>query len=169
MTRITWLKLGLSMAALCLMGLSGLASRQSNHSHSLACDDQWSDSNKAQHCEMRETTVPAGGVLSVDGQRNGGISIKGADRSDVLVRARVQSRANTDAEAQAITTQIKVETGGQRIYASGPEMAGDRNWSVSYEILVPRQSDLSLNAHNGGISISDVRGQINFTTQNGGV
>jgi DUF4097 and DUF4098 domain-containing protein YvlB len=68
-----------------------------------------------------------------------------------------------------MATQIRVESGGQRIYATGPETASGRNWSVSYEVFVPRQSDLSLTAYNGGISVSDVRGQINFTTLNGGV
>jgi DUF4097 and DUF4098 domain-containing protein YvlB len=135
----------------------------------MTCDDQWSDGNRAQHCEIREATIPApGGVLTVDGQKNGGISVKGADRSDVLVRARVQTRADTDDEARAMATQIRVETGG-RIYATGPETASGRSWSVSYEVFVPRQSDLSLTAFNGGISISDVRGQINFSTINGGV
>jgi len=155
---------------MCLIGLSGLAWGQRHKSHSLSCDDQWSDSNKAQHCEMREATIAApAGVLSVDGQRNGGISIKGSDRSDVLIRARVQTRADTDADAQAMATQIRVETGGSRVYASGPETRGDRNWSVSYEIFVPHQSDLSLTAHNGGIAVADVRGKINFNTMNGGV
>jgi hypothetical protein len=175
MNRISWLRLGLAMVALCLLGLSGLASSgllsgQKHHSQSLTCDDQWSDGDKAQHCEVREVTIAApAGTLTVDGQKNGGISIKGADRADVLIRARVQTRADTDAEAQAMATQIRVETGGQRVYASGPETDKGRNWSVSYEVFVPHQSDLSLTAYNGGISIADVRGKINFTTLNGGL
>jgi DUF4097 and DUF4098 domain-containing protein YvlB len=40
---------------------------------------------------------------------------------------------------------------------------------VSYEILVPRRSDVSVKTHNGGISFSDVRGRIEFEAQNGGV
>jgi DUF4097 and DUF4098 domain-containing protein YvlB len=34
---------------------------------------------------------------------------------------------------------------------------------------VPRRSDLSLEAHNGGIAIADVNGRIDFTALNGGV
>ena len=34
---------------------------------------------------------------------------------------------------------------------------------------MPRRSDLSLTAHNGGISINDVSGRIGFKTMNGGV
>jgi DUF4097 and DUF4098 domain-containing protein YvlB len=35
--------------------------------------------------------------------------------------------------------------------------------------MVPQRSDLSLSASNGGISISDVQGKIDFKTTNGGV
>jgi DUF4097 and DUF4098 domain-containing protein YvlB len=40
---------------------------------------------------------------------------------------------------------------------------------VSYEVFVPRRTDLSLKSHNGGISIHDVRGEITFEAVNGGV
>ena len=40
---------------------------------------------------------------------------------------------------------------------------------MSFAIYTPRDSNLDLEARNGGISISDVRSQIAFRTQNGGV
>ena len=40
---------------------------------------------------------------------------------------------------------------------------------MSYEVFVPRRADLSLETHNGGISISEVNGKIEFTALNGGV
>ena len=45
----------------------------------------------------------------------------------------------------------------------------DAGWSVSYEVFVPQTTDLSLKTHNGGISISDVRGRMEFHAVNGGV
>jgi DUF4097 and DUF4098 domain-containing protein YvlB len=48
-------------------------------------------------------------------------------------------------------------------------MAHRAGWSVSYEIFVPQTTDLTLKTHNGGISISDVRGRIEFQAVNGGV
>jgi DUF4097 and DUF4098 domain-containing protein YvlB len=41
-------------------------------------------------------------------------------------------------------------------------------WNVSYEIFVPQVTDLTVKTNNGGISISNVRGQIHFDTNNGG-
>ncbi len=56
------------------------------------------------------------------------------------------------------------------IRSNGPRR-GFRNssWSVSYEVFTPRDTDVRLDAHNGGIVIEDVRGDIDFDTTNGGV
>jgi DUF4097 and DUF4098 domain-containing protein YvlB len=51
--------------------------------------------------------------------------------------------------------------------ASNPDK--DHNWSVSYEIFVPRTTALALNTTNGGISIENVQAAIRFETTNGGV
>ncbi|MEI9973912.1 MAG: hypothetical protein WDO73_18790 [Ignavibacteriota bacterium] len=40
---------------------------------------------------------------------------------------------------------------------------------MSYEIFVPQNSDLNLKGNNGGMTVSDVRGQIHFDVNNGGV
>lgn len=53
--------------------------------------------------------------------------------------------------------------------ADGPRGDRQESWSVSYEIFVPQKIDLDLKAHNGGIRIADVSGQLEFETTNGGV
>jgi DUF4097 and DUF4098 domain-containing protein YvlB len=45
----------------------------------------------------------------------------------------------------------------------------DNNSSVSFQLVVPRSSNLKLTAHNGGITIANVDGTIEFETHNGGV
>ena len=40
---------------------------------------------------------------------------------------------------------------------------------MSFEIMVPTESDLSLEATNGGIAIADVVGDMDFRTTNGGI
>ena len=108
----------------------------------------------------------SGGNLTVDGKKNGGISVKGENRSDILVRACVQTWSNTEAEANNLAKSIRIETAGT-VRAEGAD--DEKNWSVSYQILVPRNTNLKLNAHNGGISISDVEGTLEFETKNGGL
>lgn len=136
---------------------------------SLTCNDNWNSDRLQGHCEIKEQTLPAGGAITVDGGRNGGVSVKGWDRGEVLVRARVQTSAPTQAEAVLLATHVRIETAGLRIHAEGPEQNDNAHWSVSFEIMVPRRSDLSLSASNGGISIIDVNGRIEFKTTNGGV
>jgi len=139
---------------------------------SLNCDDRNNsgNNNQSRFCEMREQTIAYGGRLTVDGGNNGGVSIKGWDNASVLVRAQVTSWATDEAAARSMVSAIHVDWSAGQVKASGPEnMDRQQNWSVSYEVFVPRNADLSLKAHNGGISIADVRGNIQFDTQNGGV
>ncbi len=142
----------------------------SGQDRKMDCNDNWGSDRYSSHCEIQEQTLSAtGGVLSVNGGRNGGVSIKGWERNNVLVRARIQTGAKTSQEAAELARQIKIETGGSQIRAEGPTDLEGKHWAVSYEIFVPQQSDLSLETYNGGISISDVRGQIEFKAHNGGV
>lgn len=136
----------------------------------LACRDNWQSSKLASHCEIKEQTLPASGsTITVDARQNGGVSVRGGDRNDILVRARIQTAASSQGEADELAKQIRIETAGMKIFATGPDSRRDYHWSVSYEILVPRRSDLSLESHNGGISISDVHGNLEFSAVNGGV
>ncbi|MGZ8844815.1 MAG: DUF4097 family beta strand repeat-containing protein, partial [Pyrinomonadaceae bacterium] len=84
-------------------------------------------------------------------------------------RSKVETRAPSQAEADSLAQQVRIETAALNIHAEGPESRDNYQWHVSYEIFVPRRSDLSLKAHNGGISIVEVNGRIDFRTTNGGV
>ena len=146
---------------------TGVAQKKSEAS--MTCRDNWSSDRLQGHCEINEQTLPAGGAISVDGGRNGGVAVKGWDRAEILVRSRIQTAASTKAEAEQLAKQIRIETAGLRIHAEGPEQSDKAHWSVGFEIMVPGRSDLSLSASNGGVSIADVHGKIDFKTTNGGV
>lgn len=163
-----WLRLSVFVAA--LLSLTGaLAFAQRDKDGSLSCRDNWYSDRLVGQCEMREQKMPAGGLLTVDASRNGGVAIKGWDQNEILVRARVQAAAASQGEADQLVKQIRIETSGGKVYAVGPESRKNYQWNVSYEIFVPKRSDLSLEAYNGGISIADVTGNIEFSGHNGGV
>jgi hypothetical protein len=130
--------------------------------------DSWGDSDYQQHCEVRESTMPAG-ALNVDAGQNGGIVIEGWDRNEIRVRAIVRASARESARARELTSQVQVQSGGGRVYATGPDNMRREWWSVSYRINVPKKNDLDLRANNGGITIVDVTGNMRFDTTNGGV
>jgi hypothetical protein len=167
---------GRSVLIAALMTFTGIAvvaqkEKVKDKDKSLTCrEDSWYNDRLVGNCEIREQTLAlSGGTIAIDGRQNGGVSIKGWDQNQVLVRARVQTGAPTAGEAQDLSRQIRIETGGAKIFASGPETRRDYNWNVSYEVFVPRRADLSIETHNGGIAISEVNGRIDFTALNGGV
>ena len=128
-------------------------------------------SRQARYCEVRESTMPGVNPIDVDASPNGGISIRGWDRAEAHVRARIQTYADTMAEAQALASAVRIEATGTIVRSDGPSQDRDngRNWSVSFEIQVPRTAMITLHTVNGGISIQDFRGTAKFTTRNGGV
>jgi hypothetical protein len=150
-------------------GVPLLAQLQDNGEKQMTCKNGGYDSDRARHCEIREQSLPAIGRLSVDAGRNGGATVKGWLRSDVLVRARIETSGETQANADSMASQVWIDGSGGQVQAKGPESVNNSWWSVSYEIFVPQSTDLTLKAHNGGINISDVRGQIRFDANNGGV
>jgi len=159
-----------ALFALALIGFTaGAIEAQKITKGSMQCRDNDGDDRSARHCEIKEQTLPSGGVITVDGKTNGGVSIKGWERNEVLVRAKIETRAPTQAEADSLAQQVRIETAALNIRAEGPDSRNDYQWYVSYEILVPNRSDLNLKAHNGGIAVSDVSGRIEFSTTNGGV
>ena len=164
--------LGRSVLIAALVTFTGVAAfAQRDRDRSLACrNDNYYNDRLVSNCEMREQTLaPSGGTIAIDGKQNGGVALKGWDQNQILVRARVQTGAPTAAEAQALGQQVRIETSGSKIFASGPENRRDFHWDVSYEVFVPRRADLSLETHNGGIAIADVNGRIDFSAVNGGV
>jgi DUF4097 and DUF4098 domain-containing protein YvlB len=157
----------LLLAILCLCGGSTFAQEKTQRGGSFCDNNNYSSGdNKVSHKELRESTVSAGGLVNVDARRNGGIRVRGENRADVLVRACVQTRGATDEEARTVARGIRIETGSTiRAEAATDET----NWAVSYEILVPRATNLKLATHNGGIHLSGVDGSIEFEAKNGGI
>ena len=160
-----------SLLALPVVLAAGVASAQSPEPR-MQCDDGergWAWFNRGEHfCEIREVTVPATGSLTVEGGPNGGIRVIGSDRRDVLVRAMINTWGDDEDEAREVAEQIVVHTDGE-IHAEGPDRDGDQGWSVGYEIFAPRETNLMLDTHNGGIMIDNVSGDLKFETTNGGV
>ncbi|HEY4088294.1 MAG TPA: DUF4097 family beta strand repeat-containing protein [Bryobacteraceae bacterium] len=139
-----------------------------NQEKQLSCEGQ-SYSDRARTCEIREQTTASVGLLNIDAGKNGGATIKGWTRGDVLVRTRVEGWGKTDAEAKAISSQVLIDTSGGRVQARGPESVDNSGWSISYEIFVPQATSLNVTTVNGGINISDVRGNLHFNATNGGI
>lgn len=158
-----------TLLSLAVLGFATGAAAQKRSDGGMQCREGRDDGRLYSHCEIKEQTLPAGGAISVDAGRNGGVSVKGWERNEILVRSKIETRAPTKVEADQLAGAVRIDTAALNIRADGPEPRDDYEWYVSYEVFVPRRSDLSLQAHNGGVSITDVNGRIDFKTLNGGV
>jgi hypothetical protein len=156
---------GWSMMVLAL--LSAPAVGQTTNLEDNTCDEISSD--RAYHCEIREETLAGGNPLRVDASPNGGIRVRGWDRNEVAIRARVVAYADSEANARRLASQVRVETAGGEITARGPDRGEDISFTVSYELSVPQNANLTLKTVNGGISVRDLHGTVNFDAVNGGV
>ena len=118
------------------------------------------------YCEIREFELPARSSLEVDAGPNGGIRVTGWDRDDVRLIARVQATSR-NGDPRDLVRSVEIRTGNV-IDASGPR--GSRSsWAVSYELWVPRSTSLLLAAHNGGIRLDSLEGDVAARTTNGGI
>src|SRR5262245_10688542 len=155
------------------LAMTGWAQLRDNRDTQLACNNIGRD--RPLYCQVHETSLGPSGMLDIEPGRNGGISVKGWAQNSVLIRARLEAWAENESEARLVASQIHVDTAGGRIRASGPEYDGSlgwersRRWAVSLEIFAPWNTDLKLDSHNGGITISDIRGRLEFQSHNGGI
>jgi len=129
-------------------------------------DDDWGD----RFCEIKEQMIqPGRGVIRVNAHPNGGVSVVGWDRNQIELRAEIRARARSEERAAEIGGEVEIVVTGTEISAEGPRTRGREWWSVNFELRVPRNSDLWVRAHNGGIDVTQVKGEIDLETLNGGL
>lgn len=134
------------------------------------CDRYAGDRDRETFCEIRDFTLKAPSrTLFLDGRENGGVSIYGWDRNEVLVKALISASADSRTEAQALARDIRIETEGERVRADGPFNRRYSSWSVSYEVWVPRKTNLDADTHNGGVAVEGVEGRMDLRAVNGGI
>ncbi len=132
------------------------------------CRHDWNDRPKV--CVVRETGFhPAGGTLTIDPSENGGVAVYGWDRDSIGVVAKIEAQANSESAAQAIADGVHIEAGGRAITARGPEIQRRASWAVSFDVYVPRHTDLSLETVNGPLSVEAVVGSMQLHALNGPV
>ncbi len=78
------------------------------------------------------------------------------------------AQARSDKDVEDIVSEVTVEI-GRVIRADGPRTDRRESWGVSYEVFVPRMSNLDLPTVNGGITLEGVSGRVQFAATNGGV
>ncbi len=153
---------------LTLTALSAFAQFRDNREKRLTCDQNRS-SNRPRFCKVTEQTVPSQSRWTIDAGQNGGVTVRGWSGRETLVRAKVESWGDSDSAASLLGGQVQADVTPGQVRATGPRSERNSGWAMSFEVFVPHTTDLNLQARNGGIHLSDVRGRLEFKTTNGGI
>jgi hypothetical protein len=159
--------IGLAAAALSTTTAALQAQRTDDEWLERCRSNQYDDSDRERHCMVTVERLRSTGSLTVDGHRNGAVSVYGWDGDSIVVHARIQASARTEAAARDIAEDVRIIVDGGRISAEGPSTEGREWWSVNFDIGVPHRTDLRLEVYNGPLGVEDVNGRLELTSRNG--
>lgn len=166
-TYLFWLLLGTIGVAAAQPGATGRQAPAPAFTLGCATEQPASPLQKV-HCETRTLTLPAppaGTPLVVQARAGGSLAVRAWAGPDVRVRARVTGRAATAELARAQVATLRLRPTGTTLEANTGPAAG--TWEVSYEVLVPPQTDMRLSTENGLLTLENVRGNLRLTTAAG--
>jgi hypothetical protein len=129
------------------------------------CRERDADHDEVRACEVLVETVPqAAGRIVVEASQNGAVEVRGWDRAEIEVHARIDAHAESMAEATRLARGVRLELAPGRIRALGVD---DRRGGVSFEILVPRRAGLEVATHNGPLKVQGLQSEMRLSTENG--
>jgi hypothetical protein len=130
------------------------------------CRDGRFNGRRETACSVNVKTIPARTLLTIRPGQNGAVHIIADDRRDIEVHTRLQATSESDSDATAILKELDVDL-GSTITVHGPASGRSRNWSASFVIFVPRNTDIDATTQNGPIGITNVFGKMHLSAQNG--
>lgn len=101
---------------------------------------------------------------------NGSVTLHGKDEGGIEIRAHYESRASSSSRAQdlvdSFTTDLSVASGQLLVKAN---FAGTsyNNQSVSYEIYLPKNLNVTVHTSNGAITLDNLAAEADLTSSNG--
>ncbi|RKY81852.1 hypothetical protein DRQ07_02940 [candidate division KSB1 bacterium] len=129
----------------------------------------------------KEVKFASGGKVFVK-NINGGIKVNSWDKNSVLIHADItvkgKSFRSVDAMLERVNIIVDKSDGQLKVRADYPERHnGLLDWifgtrvevTVSFDITVPGECDISANTVNGGLSVTGLKGEISIESTNGGV
>lgn len=141
---------------------------------SAGCDIQIGGSAQAKY----ERTVERQTPLAADSKFEvttsfGSITITGADVADCSVVAKISGMAPTEEDAQELAEQVEIvlEKVGDTltVKAEKPHTEGRRSVGISYDITVPRQTNVKCSSSYGSVKLIDIKGIVNGRTSSGSI
>ena len=104
---------------------------------------------------------------------NGNITVEGGEETTVTVRAVKKVRARSEEEARERLDAIRIVVSEEKpelsIVTDVSKLEPKRNYSVNYDVRMPRGMSLTAQNANGNVAVSDLGATVEARTQNGNV
>jgi hypothetical protein len=119
--------------------------------------------------ERRELDLSGVQQIRVAAAPEGGISIRGWNRSDARLVICRYAVANTQEHATRALGTIHVSSRNGEIAAHGPQMDATQAWWVNMTLYVPRRANVDVHAGNGAVAIRNMSGRVSAQSATGGI
>ena len=140
----------------------------------IGCDIQIGDWGQAKHeiTVQRQTPITPGSKLHVE-TSSGSITITGGNVTECSVIAEICGRAPTEEEAQLLAEQVKIELEAVgntlTVKAEKPPRKNRCSISISYDITVPKQTNIECASSYGAIELANINGETSGKTSSGSI
>jgi DUF4097 and DUF4098 domain-containing protein YvlB len=116
-----------------------------------------------------ESKTVANQPLTITAEHNGGIQVTTWDKAEVSLKLCKEIAVDDESEGRKLLAETRLEINGANVSVHSPE--GDGNHSLGTVLLVkaPREANLKLKVHNGGVSLNGFNGTVEAQAQNGGI
>jgi DUF4097 and DUF4098 domain-containing protein YvlB len=106
--------------------------------------------------------------LTITAEHNGGIQVTTWDKPEFSLKLCKQIAIDDENEGRKLLADTRLEINGSKISVHAPE---ENHHSLGTVLLVkaPRNADLNLNVHNGGVSLTNFTGTAEAHAENGGI
>ncbi len=138
------------------------------------CDFQFGNWGRAKYERTVQKQIPLDSGSTVVAQTSSGsITITGADVADCNVVAQIRVQAPTEQEAQEIAEQVKIklEQVGNTLTVKADKPRKKRRCSIaiSYDITVPKQTNVECASSYGPVKLSNILGSAKGKSSSGSI
>jgi len=115
-----------------------------------------------------ETKTLPNQPLTIAAEENGGIQVTTWDNPEFSLKLCKQIATDNESEGRKLLAETHMEINGSKISIHVPE---DSDYSLGTVLLVkaPKNSNLNLSVHNGGVSLTSFTGTAEAHAENGGI
>ena len=118
---------------------------------------------------IEQLSAPMADIEAMDVDTGfGSIKVVGGDVTDCKIEAKICARAPNAEEAQQLAekVKIKIEPVGKtlNIIVDKPKVRNNRCISVSFDIIVPKKTNIECSTSYGSIKLRDIQGNVNVRT-----